>query len=91
MEETIFGSNGWFFIWIIGLGFFKILQAVIKQFGGTGYESSDVMVIDEVELQRHQQLEKLYRSTRNGRVQIFFYFYFFEIEFEFELEIVFFW
>ena len=63
---------------------------MIKQFGGTGYESSDVMVIDEVELQRHQQLEKLYRSTRNGRVQIFFYFYFFEIEFEFELEIVFF-
>ncbi|KAK7853009.1 sh3 domain-containing protein 3 [Quercus suber] len=46
----------------------KQQQAVIKQFGGTGYESSDVMVIDEVELQRHQQLEKLYRSTRNGRV-----------------------
>ncbi|XP_065629323.1 SH3 domain-containing protein 3 [Quercus suber] len=45
----------------------KQQQAVIKQFGGTGYESSDVMVIDEVELQRHQQLEKLYRSTRNGR------------------------
>ncbi|KAF6156171.1 hypothetical protein GIB67_024141 [Kingdonia uniflora] len=46
----------------------KILaEAVIKQFGGTGYESSDVMVIDEVELQRHQQLEKLYRSTRAGK------------------------
>lgn len=45
----------------------KQQQAVIKQFGGTGYESSDVMVIDEVEMQRHQQLEKLYRSTRNGR------------------------
>ncbi|XP_043700724.1 SH3 domain-containing protein 3 isoform X1 [Telopea speciosissima] len=43
------------------------LQAVIKQFSGTGYESSDVMVIDEVELQRHQQLEKLYRSTRAGK------------------------
>lgn len=27
------------------------------------------MVIDEVELQRHQQLEKLYRSTRAGRVR----------------------
>lgn len=45
----------------------KQQQAVIKQFGGTGYESSDVMVIDEIELQRHQQLEKLYRSTRAGR------------------------
>lgn len=45
-------------------------QAVIKQFGGTGYESSDVMVIDEVEMQRHQQLEKLYRSTRAGKVEM---------------------
>lgn len=27
------------------------------------------MVIDEAELQRHQQLEKLYRSTRAGRVR----------------------
>lgn len=45
----------------------KQQQAVIKQFGGTGYESSGAMVIDEVELQRHQQLEKLYRSTRAGR------------------------
>ncbi|XP_039141097.1 LOW QUALITY PROTEIN: SH3 domain-containing protein 3-like [Dioscorea cayenensis subsp. rotundata] len=45
----------------------KQQQAVIKQLGGTGYESSNVMVIDEVELQRHQQLEKLYRSTRAGR------------------------
>ncbi|KAA8515000.1 hypothetical protein F0562_018213 [Nyssa sinensis] len=45
----------------------KQQQAVIKQFGGTGYESSDVMVIDEVEMQRHQQLEKLYRSTRSGK------------------------
>ncbi|PKA52583.1 Peroxisomal fatty acid beta-oxidation multifunctional protein [Apostasia shenzhenica] len=39
-------------------------QAVIKQFSGSGYESSNVMVIDEVELYRHQQLEKLYKSTR---------------------------
>ncbi|KAI4304447.1 hypothetical protein MLD38_039956 [Melastoma candidum] len=45
----------------------KQQQAVIKQFSGTGYESSDVVVIDEVELQRHQQLEKYYRSTRAGR------------------------
>ncbi|KAM1883485.1 hypothetical protein ACFX13_004841 [Malus domestica] len=45
----------------------KQQQAVIKQFGGTGYESSDVMVMDEVEMQRHQQLEKLYRSTRAGK------------------------
>ncbi|GLT50589.1 hypothetical protein SLA2020_240660 [Shorea laevis] len=45
----------------------KQQHAVIKQFGGTGYESSDVVVIDEIEMQRHQQLEKLYRSTRGGR------------------------
>uniref|UniRef100_A0A5B7BCW7 SH3 domain-containing protein n=1 Tax=Davidia involucrata TaxID=16924 RepID=A0A5B7BCW7_DAVIN len=45
----------------------KQQQAVIKQFSGTGYENSDVMVIDEVEMQRHQQLEKLYRSTRAGK------------------------
>lgn len=50
--------------------YFFVLQAVIKQFGGTGYESSDVMVIDEAEMQRHQQLERLYRSTRTGRVNI---------------------
>ncbi|KAF7840398.1 SH3 domain-containing protein 3 [Senna tora] len=41
--------------------------AVIKQFSTSGYESSDVVVIDEVEMQRHQQLEKLYRSTRAGK------------------------
>ncbi|XP_059664699.1 SH3 domain-containing protein 3 [Cornus florida] len=45
----------------------KQQQAVIKQFSGTGYESSDVIVIDEVEMHRHQQLEKLYRSTRAGK------------------------
>ncbi|KAI5670752.1 hypothetical protein M9H77_11116 [Catharanthus roseus] len=45
----------------------KQQQAVIKQFSTSGYESSEVMVIDEVELQRHHQLEKLYRSTRAGR------------------------
>ncbi|CAN0910933.1 SH3 domain-containing protein 3 [Linum grandiflorum] len=42
-------------------------QAMKKQFSGSGYESSDSVVIDEVELQRHQQLEKLYRTTRAGR------------------------
>lgn len=45
----------------------KQQNAVIKQLGGSGYERSDVMVIDEVEMQRHHQLEKLYRSTRGGR------------------------
>ncbi|XP_077253886.1 SH3 domain-containing protein [Tasmannia lanceolata] len=45
----------------------KQQQAVIKHISGTGYESSDVMVIDEIEMQRHQQLEKLYRSTRSGK------------------------
>lgn len=41
---------------------------MIKQFSGTGYESSDVMVIDELEMQRHHHLEKLYRSTRSAKV-----------------------
>ncbi|KAH1055911.1 hypothetical protein J1N35_033976 [Gossypium stocksii] len=45
----------------------KQQQAVIKQFSGTGYESSDVVVIDEIEMQRHQQLDKLYKSTRSAR------------------------
>ena len=45
------------------------LQAVIKQFSTTGYERSDSVVIDEVELQQHQRLEKLYSSTRSGRVR----------------------
>ncbi|XP_047308071.1 SH3 domain-containing protein 3-like isoform X2 [Impatiens glandulifera] len=45
----------------------KQQQAVIKQLSGTGYESSEVMVIDEVEMQTHQQLDKLYKSTRSGR------------------------
>ncbi|XWS18578.1 hypothetical protein CRYUN_Cryun32bG0057000 [Craigia yunnanensis] len=44
--------------------------AVIKQFSGTGYESSDVIVIDEIEMQRHQQLDKLYRSSRSGRKDV---------------------
>ncbi|KMS95114.1 hypothetical protein BVRB_012180 [Beta vulgaris subsp. vulgaris] len=45
----------------------KQQQAVIKHISGPGYESSDAMVIDEVELQRHLQLDKLYKSTRSGR------------------------
>ncbi|KAL9346430.1 hypothetical protein Peur_061283 [Populus x canadensis] len=45
----------------------KQQQAVIKQFSSTGYESSDVMVIDEVEMHRHQQLEKMYSLTRAGK------------------------
>ncbi|XP_047067039.1 SH3 domain-containing protein 3-like [Lolium rigidum] len=45
----------------------KQQQAVIKQFSGTGFERSDSVVIDEVELQQHQRLEKLYSSTRSGR------------------------
>lgn len=43
-------------------------QAVIKHISGSGYESSEVMVTDEVELQRHHELEKLYRSTRASKV-----------------------
>jgi hypothetical protein len=46
------------------------VQAVIKQFSTTGYEHSDSIVIDEVELQRHQHLEKLYTSTRSRRVRM---------------------
>ncbi|CAI9782923.1 unnamed protein product [Fraxinus pennsylvanica] len=42
-------------------------QAVIKQFSVRGYESSEVIVIDEIEMQTHHQLENLYRSTRSGR------------------------
>ncbi|KAL5972557.1 hypothetical protein ACLOJK_039361 [Asimina triloba] len=45
----------------------KQQQAVKKQFIVSGYESSEVMVIDEVELERHHQLEKLYRSTRAAK------------------------
>lgn len=48
------------------------IQAVIKQFSTSGYESSHVVVIDEVEMQMHQHLEKLYRSTRSGRVRMLF-------------------
>ncbi|GAB4837847.1 SH3 domain-containing protein 2 [Ancistrocladus abbreviatus] len=43
----------------------KQQQAVLKQFGG-GY-SSDNVFSDEVELQQHQKLEKLYISTRAAK------------------------
>ncbi|KAI4300065.1 hypothetical protein L6164_033482 [Bauhinia variegata] len=42
-------------------------QAVLKQFGAGGYGGSDNLVTDEVELQQHQKLEKLYISTRAGK------------------------
>ncbi|KAM7256515.1 hypothetical protein ACFE04_012256 [Oxalis oulophora] len=43
------------------------LQAMMKQFSTSGYESSDVMVIDEIEMHTHHQLDKLYSSTRSGK------------------------
>lgn len=43
-------------------------QAVLKQFAGyTGSQGPDVFA-DEVDLKRHQQLERLYISTRAGKV-----------------------
>ena len=70
LPSSQFDSKSLLFLFLnVGLSFGLLkFQAVIKQFGGTGYESSDVMVIDEVEMQRHQHLEKLYRSTRAGKV-----------------------
>ncbi|KAA8537560.1 hypothetical protein F0562_027168 [Nyssa sinensis] len=44
----------------------KQQQAVFKQFAG-GLGGSDNIVTDEVELQNHQKLEKLYISTRTGK------------------------
>eukprot|EP00252_Welwitschia_mirabilis_P005930 TRINITY_DN1651_c0_g1_i1.p1 TRINITY_DN1651_c0_g1~~TRINITY_DN1651_c0_g1_i1.p1 ORF type:complete len:373 (-),score=100.18 TRINITY_DN1651_c0_g1_i1:524-1642(-) len=44
----------------------KQQQAVIKQFGGN-HGSSETIVTDEAELQRHLQLEKLSNSTRSGK------------------------
>ncbi|KAG6546039.1 hypothetical protein Mapa_012444 [Marchantia paleacea] len=43
----------------------KQQQAVLKQFTGGG--SQDNVITDEAELQRHQQLERLYTSTRAGK------------------------
>uniref|UniRef100_A0A5B6ZTG8 Putative endophilin-A2-like isoform X2 n=1 Tax=Davidia involucrata TaxID=16924 RepID=A0A5B6ZTG8_DAVIN len=44
----------------------KQQQAVFKQFAG-GLGGSDNIVTDEVDLQQHQKLEKLYISTRAGK------------------------
>jgi hypothetical protein len=49
---------------------FNVLQAVFKQFGGSGYGSSDIVSTDEPEFKRHQKLEKLYISTRAGKVGV---------------------
>lgn len=46
----------------------NVLQAVLKQFGGGGYGGSDTVITDEAELHQHQKLEKLYISTRAGKV-----------------------
>ena len=83
LPSSQFDSKSLLFLFLnVGLSFRLLkFQAVIKQFGGTGYESSDVMVIDEVEMQRHQQLEKLYRSTRAGKVYIKFVYI---VDFDFE-------
>ncbi|KAH7295704.1 hypothetical protein KP509_27G061500 [Ceratopteris richardii] len=43
------------------------MQAVARQFSSHGYSASDTIVTDAAELQRHQQLEKLYNSTRAGK------------------------
>uniref|UniRef100_A0A2P2LXP6 Clathrin binding protein n=2 Tax=Rhizophora mucronata TaxID=61149 RepID=A0A2P2LXP6_RHIMU len=42
-------------------------QAVLKQFGASGYGGSDGVITDEAELQQHQRLEKLFISTRAGK------------------------
>ncbi|MCO5556571.1 hypothetical protein L7F22_010121 [Adiantum nelumboides] len=45
----------------------KQQQAVLKQFAGyTGSQGPDIFA-DEVDLKRHQQLERLYISTRAGK------------------------
>ncbi|CAM6120792.1 unnamed protein product [Calypogeia fissa] len=44
----------------------KQQQAVLKQFTGGGSQGENV-ITDEAELQRHQQLERLYTSTRAGK------------------------
>ncbi|KAJ7549180.1 hypothetical protein O6H91_07G043900 [Diphasiastrum complanatum] len=46
----------------------KQQQAVLKQFTGYGVsQGSNIVITDEAELQRHQQLERLYTSTRAGK------------------------
>ena len=41
-------------------------QAVLKTF--SGHSQGDSLILDEAELQRHQQLEKLYISTKAAKV-----------------------
>ncbi|EFJ27680.1 hypothetical protein SELMODRAFT_94776 [Selaginella moellendorffii] len=45
----------------------KQQQAVLKQFSNHGPQGADVIITDEAELHRHQQLEKLFVSTRAGK------------------------
>lgn len=45
----------------------KQQQAVARQFSSHGYGGSDTIVTDAAELQRHQQLEKLFNTTRAGK------------------------
>lgn len=45
----------------------KQQHAVFKQFGGSGYGSSDIVITDAAEFDRHQKLERLYTSTRAGK------------------------
>eukprot|EP00249_Psilotum_nudum_P017157 c26187_g1_i2 orf=555-1694(+) len=46
----------------------KQQQAVLKQFAGYSVtQGPDSVITDEAELQRHQQLERLYISTRAGK------------------------
>lgn len=40
-------------------------QAVLKQFGGGAFGSSENLSLDEAELRQHHRLEKLYTSTRS--------------------------
>lgn len=43
-----------------------MLQAVLRQLGHLGHEA---FMDDEAELQCHQQLQNLYNSTRDAKVQ----------------------
>lgn len=45
----------------------KQQQAVARQFSSHGYGGSDTIITDAAELQRHQQLEKLFTFTRMGK------------------------
>uniref|UniRef100_A0A0D6R6B1 SH3 domain-containing protein n=1 Tax=Araucaria cunninghamii TaxID=56994 RepID=A0A0D6R6B1_ARACU len=45
----------------------KQQHAVFKQFGSSGYGSSDMVITDEAELKQHHKLERLHISTRAGK------------------------